>query len=326
MHDYDWEKYDQVVVGLSGGKDSTALMLWMHYESGCPQDKIVYEFWDTGNEDDLTYAYLHMLSVHVAPVVVRHPPLGFWKLSRSKKRFPSKRARFCTELLKSRPSENSIFLKSLLGASILKMTGKRKEEGRVGNDRGDILPLETSAVSRRYNGRIESIMYDVGHPIRSMTLDDVFSIHKRYLAVSLVTSIINNDPTMSQEKKRALSERVVTHGVPMNPLYAMGANRVGCFPCVFSSKNEIRGMVQYRPHRLNFISRNEEHSTFFGIDKTPIRFRSRKVVDKNGKTHFVPTAQDVAKWSMTGKLARQPMLDFDAGDIGSVCSIGVDCE
>ena len=51
-------------VGLSGGKDSTALALWVRYESGLPQDRVRFSFCDSGNEDPLTYAYLGYLGEH----------------------------------------------------------------------------------------------------------------------------------------------------------------------------------------------------------------------------------------------------------------------
>lgn len=36
-------------VGISGGKDSGALLLWMVHESGIPADQIIATFCDTGN-------------------------------------------------------------------------------------------------------------------------------------------------------------------------------------------------------------------------------------------------------------------------------------
>jgi 3'-phosphoadenosine 5'-phosphosulfate sulfotransferase (PAPS reductase)/FAD synthetase len=126
---------------------------------------------------------------------------------------------------------------------------------------------------------------------------------------------------------------MMQHGIPRNPLYDMGARRVGCFPCIFSAKNELRGLVQYRPETIEAIQKQEASvnpikgiSTFFGKGYVPERFCTKRITAKDGSYHMVPTINDVAAWAMTGKRARGPMLDFDAGDINPVCQIGGHCE
>lgn len=43
------------------------------------------------------------------------------------------------------------------------------------------------------------------------------------------------------------------HGVPPNPLYLRGARRVGCWPCIFSAKHEIRMIADTDPGRIALI-------------------------------------------------------------------------
>ena len=51
------------------------------------------------------------------------------------------------------------------------------------------------------------------------------------------------------------------HDLAPNPLYLMGAERVGCWPCVMSRKSEIR-MVAYRsPERIVQIRKLEKETT-----------------------------------------------------------------
>lgn len=326
---YRWDEYDQVIVGVSGGKDSTALMLWMNYESGCPHSKILYEFWDTGNEDPLLYAYIDYLSNVIAPIVTRYPPLDFWELARKKNRFPSRKARFCTQFLKILPSNEDIILKVRLGASVIKMTGVRRDEGRASNDRAQTPYCDMADVKV---GK-EIALIPFGNPICECSIDDVWDIHKKYLCIDEVVTLIQRDWRMSRERKDALISRMLRHRTPRNPLYDMGARRVGCFPCIFSAKNEIRGLVQYRPETIEAMRRQENAvnpkkgiSTFFGKGHIPQRFCSKKITAGDGVQHMVPTIDDVAKWAMTGKRATQPMLDFDAGDINPVCQIGGQCE
>lgn len=70
----------------------------------------------------------------------------------------------------------------------------------------------------------ESETYDclVWRPILAWTLEDVVAIHKR-------------------------------HGVVPNPLYLRGAERVGCWPCIFARKSEIRMVADKDPWRVDEI-------------------------------------------------------------------------
>src|SRR5688572_14158511 len=88
------------LVGLSGGKDSAAVDLWLTHESDIPRGKIVRAFCDTQNEDPLTYEHLKTLGRATGPHVTLTPPLGFYDLAYLKRRFPSTRNRFCTQDLK----------------------------------------------------------------------------------------------------------------------------------------------------------------------------------------------------------------------------------
>ena len=48
------------------------------------------------------------------------------------------------------------------------------------------------------------------------------------------------------------------HGLSPNPLYLKGAERVGCWPCVFARKSEIRFLAENEPERIDFIRDLEE--------------------------------------------------------------------
>lgn len=43
------------------------------------------------------------------------------------------------------------------------------------------------------------------------------------------------------------------HGLRPNPLYLEGASRVGCWPCIFARKSEIRHLADVDPNRINEI-------------------------------------------------------------------------
>ncbi len=49
--------------------------------------------------------------------------------------------------------------------------------------------------------------------------------------------------------------------VPVNPLYQRGHERVGCYPCIFSRKEEIALIAQHAPGRIDEIRELEAEMT-----------------------------------------------------------------
>jgi 3'-phosphoadenosine 5'-phosphosulfate sulfotransferase (PAPS reductase)/FAD synthetase len=115
-------------VGISGGKDSTALLLFMVHESGIPLEQLSVTFTDTLWEEDRTYKQVNILNDRVFPITWIGGNLGFFELARKKKRFPARRARFCTQELKMKPSKAWIDSLSALGFHVIPVSGVRAEE------------------------------------------------------------------------------------------------------------------------------------------------------------------------------------------------------
>lgn len=94
------------ILSLSGGKDSTALSLYM-------RDRVTnleYVFCDTEKELKETYDYLEKLEVYLGKEIQRiRPGIGFDDLLEQRRNFlPSPQVRWCTEYLKIRPFERFI--------------------------------------------------------------------------------------------------------------------------------------------------------------------------------------------------------------------------
>ena len=258
-------------IGISGGKDSTALLLWAVHESGYPLDSIVASFCDTGNEAPETYDYIAMLSDRVHPIRTIKPPLDFWELAAKKSRFPSVKARFCTQALKIFPTQD--YIKSLLleGHTVLLHSGVRADES---NERAKLAEREWD----------EYYATEVYRPLLRWTLADVWACLARY-------------------------------GIPRNPLYDLGARRVGCFPCIMSNKAEMRMIGKQFPERIEFLAAKEReiNSSFFRADTTPEAFRRWSVTNKSGETWQVPSVRDVVDWANTSRGGRQYEMDLDEG-------------
>lgn len=95
------------ILSLSGGKDSTALAIYL-------RDRIPdleYVFCDTEKELPETYDYLNQLEVYLGKPVtyLKHDGQGFDELLQMRRGFlPSPQARWCTEYLKIKPFERYI--------------------------------------------------------------------------------------------------------------------------------------------------------------------------------------------------------------------------
>jgi 3'-phosphoadenosine 5'-phosphosulfate sulfotransferase (PAPS reductase)/FAD synthetase len=51
------------------------------------------------------------------------------------------------------------------------------------------------------------------------------------------------------------------HGLQLNPLYLQGASRVGCWPCIYSRKGEIRHLAETDPERVALLRTLESELT-----------------------------------------------------------------
>lgn len=185
------------VVCFSGGKDSTALVLWA--KDNLPEFATV--FCDTGWEHPITYAYIEEINQQLlggSLVVLKSEkyPQGFAQLVQLKGRAPSAKARFCTEALKVLPM---IAWLEQQGDDLTVYQGIRADESASRSK------MEARQWSNDYDAWIE-------RPLLRWTAEQCFDYMK-------------------------------ARGVKPNPLYLMGAGRVGCFPCVMVNHRELKAYL-----------------------------------------------------------------------------------
>jgi 3'-phosphoadenosine 5'-phosphosulfate sulfotransferase (PAPS reductase)/FAD synthetase len=168
-------------------------------------------------------------------------------------RFPSRKAKFCTEDLKLAPlfaTRNALLN---VGTSTVDWVGERAAESKA-RAKKPILERrrEASGASR--------VVY---RPIHGWSAAEVFAIAKR-------------------------------HGIRPNPLYLLGASRVGCWPCINSQKAEIALVAKHSPEKIDWLREAERlvslvsrrdagggsYSTFFSADKVPGEDDERAMIDK----------------------------------------------
>ncbi|MBF0588706.1 MAG: phosphoadenosine phosphosulfate reductase family protein [Magnetococcales bacterium] len=295
------------IMSVSGGKDSTAMLLWA-LERKTPFRPV---FANTGNEHPATLDYVRNLPrltgcpeiewikadfsdafegrrkrlpglwmpdllqgrpgmppmsqeeakkcVQTAQEAMHPTGNPFLDLCLLKARFPSTRARFCSQSLKRDAIHEQVIIPLLdEGFQVVSMLGVRRDESRA---RAALEEWEDLG-----DGRM------IHRPIVGWSAAQVFDIHRR-------------------------------HGVEPNPLYKQGCTRVGCMPCIHERKAGILNISQRWPEHLERIADWEQRvkraskrqwATFFPADKTPGPHR-------HDVTLPIPTVWEVVEWSKTGR-------------------------
>lgn len=144
----------------------------------------------------------------------------------------------------------------------------------VGIRRGESL-ARSAALEWEFS---DSFKCDVWRPIVMWSEQDVIDIHKR-------------------------------HNLAPNPLYLKGASRVGCWPCIFARKSEIRMIAETDPGRIDRIrdlellvnERAKSRSDARGDEKfTDRTFFQKGVIDAG----LMPI-DEVVEWSKTARGGKQ---------------------
>jgi len=196
----------EVIASVSGGKDSTAMMLALR-EAGVPFRAV---FADTKWEAAETYAYLDVLREKIGPIDVVGAEGGMEARVRHRAGFPARMQRWCTRELKLEPlrAYHDRVIEET-GRETVSVMGVRAQESA----RRAAMP--EWADDDEWGGF-------VWRPLIAWTVEDVLAIHHR-------------------------------HGVPVNPLYKIGFNRVGCWPCIYAAKEDIRLIAEHDPARIDHI-------------------------------------------------------------------------
>lgn len=254
------------IVGFSGGIDSQACALFVRARFPA-EDIILLNSNAGGNESPLTDAFVEEYSRTVFPVtrvaaivadIWKTPgfaetkgfdgseELTFAKMAKIKGRPPSRKAQFCTEILKLRPQRR--WVDEHVEDDYERYTGLRRDESD---------PRKNT-------------------PLRAW--DDYFDCYV-------------NHPLAEWPKQRCF-DSVRAAGEPINPLYSLGFNRVGCAPCINSGKDDILLWQQRFPEMIDKIRRMERET---------------------GRTYFAPmvpglatnTIDQVLEWATTSRGGRQ---------------------
>lgn len=83
------------------------------------------------------------------------------------------------------------------------------------------------------------------------------------------------------------------HKVDPNPLYIKGASRVGCYPCIYARKHEIRYMSFTDPERIDYLEKLEERVNLLRKEE-----ETRATFFKSRRKDKAPMGiRDIVEWS-----------------------------
>lgn len=309
------------VASVSGGKDSTAMLLLAIENS---VNNLHPVFADTGHEHPAVYEYLDYLEqqlgltierlvadfsvqiahkrevvqtkwraegvseqvIETALSVLQPTGIPFLDLCLWKGRFPSSHARFCTEHLKRDPI--NAWIETLLTdaetGEVFSWQGVRAEESAA---RANLAELEEDA-------KRPGLWHY--RPILGWTAAEVFDFHRK-------------------------------HGVNWNRLYEQGMGRVGCMPCINTNKAELRQIAQRFPEEIDRV-RQWEHlvskaskrqsATFFTATMDPTVSANDQI---SPETHGIDRT---IAWSKTSHGGRQfDLIATSAPAIGCASVYGL---
>jgi len=282
----------KILVSWSGGKDSQACLIEAVQKYGA--SNITAVFCDTGWEHPVTYHHVqHVCELMGVELVILRSKYTFVSLAKYKKRFPSTKARFCTEELKVKPMIDYILS---LDDSCLIIQGIRSGESaaRAAMDAECMYfkhyfePIETNstrlakfekqlskAKSSKQRSKIEKQIEKVKARLAKGKEDPKYYTYRKNEVFRYCKKY---DASVSRPIKDKTAQEVIdiilNAGQKPNPLYYRGYSRVGCFPCIMCTLSEIKLIGKNEPEMRNrlIMAEDEIGSSFFPPGYIPKRY------------------------------------------------------
>lgn len=213
-------------------------------------------------------------------------------LAKKKLRWPSSRRRFCTSELKTIPMIDYVL--DEINDSFLMIQGIRAAE---------------SSRRAEMSKQCTYFKYYVQPYGTGKNGKDKYHTYRRKDVLAFLTKYADDllRPVFDWSAQQVM-DYILDNGLEPNPLYRMGYKRVGCYPCVMASQQDIYNISVQDPGRISYIADLEQKlsSSFFGPDKIPSRYYKGEY----------PLIGDVVKY-VKGKHSSGSL--FDDNDIAMSC-------
>ena len=302
----------KVIVSFSGGKDSLAALLWVIENI---TQKFETVFCDTGWESPVTYNYIQDISRQLnldLKMLKSKKYDGMIDLASKKGRFPSTKARFCTEELKTKPMIDYILDEVKEDCLIIQGIRSGESHARALMNKQCryfkyyFEPYQTNEmIIERLSGLSKLSLAQKRNLKKAQDRlkmgynDEKYHSYRKREVIEFCRNYMDDilRPVFDWTGKEVI-EYSILRGIAINPLYKMGFSRVGCFPCIMCNHAEIKSLIRYFPERLLEIEDYEKElgSTFFKPDYIPEKFRTGKVINKKGEVVKFSRTVDVKKY------------------------------
>ncbi|MFC2970897.1 phosphoadenosine phosphosulfate reductase family protein [Azotobacter bryophylli] len=308
------------IVSVSGGKDSTATLL-LAITMGAPNLRAVFA--DTGNEHELTLEYLDYLE-HATGVTIERRRANFSERIARKRQFVATQWR-------AQGVAESIVCAAL---DVLHPTGIPFLDLCLWKGRFPSRRAQFCTEELKRNVIIEQVMLplmDGENMILSWQgVRREESEARRYLPEcdEVGGGLFNYRPILKWDVP-AVFEAHRCMGIKPNPLYTMGAGRVGCMPCINCRKSELREIAARWPEHIDRIEHWESlvrqaskrgGATFFAGANAKHQQGSIKEMDAQ-QIVAIANIRQAVEWSRTTRGGIQYDLLASDGEVdASACS------
>lgn len=294
----------KIIVFFSGGKDSQAALIWAINKYGIKNCEAVTM--DTVWENPITYIHIAEVAkqIGIELIVLNSKKYdGFIDMAKKKGRFPSTKARFCTEELKVKPAIDYILSQT---ENLIAIEGIRADESasrsKMKQDctyfkyyfepyQTNSIIVETFEAKEFLNANQQKKLNTAKERLAKGKEDPKFYTYRKK-DVFIWCKMYNCDKfrPFFYETAFDVIDYILQNGQVPNPLYYKGAKRVGCFPCIMASLGEIKMIIELFPEmwqRLKDAENFLNGRTFFPPKYIP------KWACKNKE---YPTADEVEKY------------------------------
>lgn len=263
----------KILVFYSGGKDSQASLIWACKEYGVQNCEAV--FCDTGWENPVTYSHIEETTkqLGVKLVILKSKKYdGFVDLAVKKGRFPSTKARFCTQELKAIPAVDYVLSHK---EHLIVIEGIRKNES-----------MSRSLME-------PTCMYFKGYFIPNAKGKTHSYRKKEIIQWCKVFNADKFRPVFEWTAEEVI-KYIQDNGQQPNWLYYQGFSRVGCYPCIMARKRELKLIMDNDPKRWEELKQIEDKINSTLMPPSYIPEHSRRSKDNNGES--ITTLTDIERY------------------------------
>ncbi|GHU37109.1 hypothetical protein AGMMS50256_34630 [Betaproteobacteria bacterium] len=294
------------VISVSGGKDSTALLL-LALER-CPRDLVIPIYMDTGNEHQTVYDYLAYLEQALDIKIVRLRA-SFDAEIAAKRLFIARDQRIgCDKQGRKRRWTNKAKRRAL---EVLHPTGNPFLDLCLWKGRfpSRVAQFCTQELKRNIAVEFQLGLVDQGFRVISWQGVQREESQARRNAKKIQRSgprLWNFRPLVDWTAKQVFDFHD-KHGIEPNPLYKQGMTRVGCMPCINCGKDQIREIAIRFPEHIERIKAWEKTASQ-AAKHGFMTFFQKQLHEENQNSREIYHANRIAntiEWANTGRGGRQ---------------------